>query len=1777
MASFLEDLGNWIMGVSDAASSEYGSILYEKPITTPRNDKVVNKEYENRLTASLQNDTNALLYHYRDKGDLTEAERANIDKKLAALSPSERLRAQFNLWAAHQKESQGVINNARALVASVKDSYEKGEAPSPEQERDMEYRNALNEETGVYGVGDLLGTASVVSQARESGEYYDLIGENPLSIIFGTALKGEVRNKLQEVLMEAPVYKRAEISKEVARRVAEVSVGDVGFGDQAQATDKILKGEYSSWDRIRDNVESLMNLAFFGEVNALTKGGVAITKPFAKRFAGYTEEAAKNTGFLKFLFSNESERMAEEGAVKGREVASSLERQEKITKKGTLNTLDQAELNSERSATRYNVEKNLKDIRVAEEYFGWKNGSTMSPVDGGVIRSILDGSDMALKDSFLKASFAADRFVTNALMTGSLKELKLKSPVDVVLDQPSLIILNDLSKSRKTVNVENVKESLSNYGYFKQTASEIEKDEIAETAIKKLQESGYYFLDNKGRIKTGEVSNLKNKITNIDVSTGELHLKNPEQVVDLIELGKKEKAVENLKTFYDKKSKAISRKLDGDWDRFFDRTGKSNKSFNTFSQMNPLADNSGAARAKAYYEAKNGEEYTSQGLDKNETLFGNSMPTNGENIAPMDRVELAREMLPDLNPEHASSKEIDTYIKKLTTQLEDLNASNVDISVSGTEQVVKCRFSGEGNSGYETLQEAKEAFDEIVDGFKNIGLVPDEIRIVGADLKGNLEAVQEGVTYSKYYLEMEHRNDIAHKLSPTGEMIERTAGLLDSTKLFRWFKKMIPKASVTQPNNFMRPLMAGFDRAVGFRTALFSKDAEELNSMVRKLNGGQQERVFNTLFNQNLEAVKASRQGNKFFGYSAVDLREMGLSDAEMAVISKVKDISSVEFEIKNLVNARKLSANGYKAVDTDLGSLIGKEINTASAARDVEDGVLSVLDIGSGKVINVANAELENYKLFKFATGNMKYFVAPKSFKPREINWHYDQTIGKLPGYTDMRLKEGLIYVEGPKGNTVGVTDSIKKAEDYIDALRTRAKEEAEAKGETFDESSFGYNWRTDRLSNIEREEGVSQASLMQSRDGIQLINVSAKDAYVNPLDAMTRGLSSSVEEAALNPLFEHAKRSFEVLYRDVLRDGVFPSSAADIIGNSPKANAARSFYDYFSRVTGAGDTIDIDKSYKAFVNYIGNNLGEKAVKNGGAMEWAYRTGEKAMYKAAKLDPLALSRRVTSAAYIQLSPIRQFFLQGAQFVNAFAVDPLSAHKLLWQVSTLALNSTNRVKIPEGMQHMADVMRKAGFLTMESNVSFISDAVNLAKGMKGPFGRLLEFSSHGAILGEKGQILFTACANYNKKVREFGEAWFNSRRNMDQFIQEVRIITGSQSPAERMPWENGLLGAVFQFAQSPWKMNQILFNRQLPLSTRLGITANELLVFGAGVYGTRLAYDNLLGNGFGVGLDEDTRYSIEQGLFGMLVSRAFGCKFDTNNFSPTNINDLVGWFVKAYGYTETEAGTWMAGNWTIKDREEHEKRGRYGSGNLFEKALNVVSAPVHGLYKYRFSPLIYDVMSLTGRGKEYDPKTIKDLLLDVGRIASGFNAAEKGWIAYTTGKYLDSRGAVLKEGVSNSAAIGIMMGLRPETTPEERKAAKKESAWKREDLGIPIVFKSTLKKLNKDFGEVNDLDNNAMFKRYLEAYRMMCVMWVDGDPYKQQKLDKFFKKELDAALKGHRSDAYVVTNWIKQYAHKSYAEFNEAYNNLKERDPEKAEKVLNAINRLAKEIGNTEE
>ena len=1178
--------------------------------------------------------------------------------------------------------------------------------------------------------------------------------------------------------------------------------------------------------------------------------------------------------------------------------------------------------------------------------------------------------------------------------------------------------------------------------------------------------------------------------------------------------------------------------------------------------MNPIADNSGSARAQAYKEAMDGEEFTSQGLDQTETILGNTLPTVGENKAPMSRAELVKNDLGDLASEYMSDTARAELEKKYVEQVRNLNGSNIDVSISGTEAVVKCTFSGHGNDGYKTIEEAREAITKYVDDLANIGVREPELKLVGADAKGNLEAVQEGVNYDKYYIQLEHRNDVTARYSVTGDLAEKVASIWDTTRLFRWVRDNVAKASTIYSDALIRPLISGLEKKSGFISKHFMQESEDLKKALKKLSNREIDNLFNILYEQNKMAVEASRKGETFSGFSAMELKAKGVSDAGVEALSRLNTLNQMSWEMKNLYNARKLSSMGFEAVSTtSRGRMIGKEVKAGSLADEFEEGVITVFDSSSGQLVKVESANANNYKFFKFASegiGDVKYFVTPLDAKKSAINWHYDQVIGKIPAYTEMRIKEGVIFVEN-EGKVVGVTDSIKKAEDYI-------------------AGRDGYSWRRDSFAAREKTGGVTQEGVMRRRDGIDLIDVDVNDVFTNPLKSMNSAVENAARNIAIGPVIEQAKRDFVKLYGDNLIKGEFPRSINEIIGNDAKANAARSMFNFLEKMTGVSQGVAVDSGYKALLFSFGERLGKLAHESGGFLEWAAKTGEKAMYAAARSNPLAWSRRITSAMYIGLNPIRQFFLQGVQFANAVAVDPRSAHELLIQVSSVLMSKTKLSNIPERYKHFGELCERAGILTTESSVGYVSDAVDFAHSMRGPFEKLVDIGSKGALFGEKGQQMFHAAALYNKYVREYGKEWFNVRKNFDKWVEEVRIMSGSQTPVERMPWEDGILGAVFQFAQSPWKMNQLLFNRQLPLSTRLGITANELLMFGGGTYGASLIYENLLGRGFGVDIDEETNDLLKEGLFGLAVNKLFGVKMDTKNFAPTNYGDLVGFFGRAFGYNETEMATWMAGKWTQEESDAHRRRMQRDDSSIATKALRTLSIPAAGFAQHRIGPLIRDVMSITGRGNPYDPKDMADLLLDIGRMASGFNQATKAYIAYTTGRYLNSKGATLKEGLDNRAALGLLMGLNPEVTREEYSKAFMETAWRDggERIGVSTAYKSCLQHLEREYGKVDDLDNNAHFKRDLEIMKILATTWVDGSPERQEKLDKYMSKELIKDAKGQKSDAYIVGSWIKRHAKKNAEEFSEALNKLKNKDPVKAEKVITALNKIANEKINKE-
>ena len=1753
--NILEDLGNWIMGVSDAAGTESGGFYMTEPITSPRSDKVKEKAIRDKVKNRISGNTNALKVFQLDE-NIPDEERDSINSQINNLSPVERAKAVLSYENAREEESQKYVNSARARLAEARARYEKGEAGS---EREREYREAIDQETGVYTTGDFLGVSNTISNISEAYDLYRISGESPAGAVLGAIFKGVNRGVIREKLADMTPEQRALAVEEVARIAAENSVLDVGYEDRLSFAEKIIDDKYTNKDITVDSAMSALDLMFGVEINALTKGSVAATAPFARRFAGFAGEAAKNAGFAKFAFSNKSAEMAEKGAVKAREIASSLERQEKITSKKTLSTLDEAELNSERAATRYTFEKDADVIRAAEEYFGWKNGKIMEPVEGGVLKGILEGSDMALKESFLKTSLAVDRTMSNMIESGILNSrIKLPDGVIMSVDSDLMKVLRELSTLREEVNVANIakivndeklavkiRDEINRAKHFLLTTDESGREIVNRRNVVVIQDNIIERLPGVNRSIRGEDKpfNFKGR----DAGTEDvITIKHENSEFENLKTGDRFRFTskdlsDNFKEYLDRKADILSRKLDGDWTKYFNRQTQ-DKPFNVISQMNPVAENTGSGRAQAFKEAMDGEEYTSQGLSREETILGNVFPTTGDAKAPMSRAELVKQDLSDLSVEFTSDAERARLEKEVVEQLSGLNGSNIDVSISGTEEVVKCTFSGHGNNGYTTVEEAREAITKYIDDLANIGVREPELKLVGADAKGNLEAVQEGVNYDKYYIQLEHRNDITARYSATGDLAEKVASIWDTTRLFRWVRDNVAKASTVYADALIRPLIAGIEKKAGFISKHFLDESVAFKKAFKKLENYEVDNLFNIIYEQNKEAVKALRKGEVFQGFSAAELKAKGVSDAGVEAMARLNTLNQMSWEMKNLDNARKLSALGYEAISTpSRGRMIGKEVKAGSLTNELENGSISVFDSSTGEVVKLDSSNFSNYNFFKFASespGEVKYFVTPAGAKKSAINWHYDQVIGKIPAYTEMRIKEGVIFIE-EEGKVVGVTDSIKKAEDYI-----AGKE--------------GFSYRRDIYAAREKTGGVTQEGVMRRRDGVDLVDVDVNDVFINPLEAMNRGVEQTARNVAIGPVIEQAKKDFVKLYSDNLVKGEFPKSINEIIGNDAKANAARSVFNFLEKVTGVSQGVNVDSGYKALL---------------------FSFGEKVMYSAARSNPLAWSRRITSAMYIGLNPIRQFFLQGVQFANAVAVDPRSAHELLIQVSSVLMSKTKLSNIPERYKHFGELCERAGILTTESAVGYISDAVDFAHSMRGPFEKLVDIGSKGALFGEKGQQLFHAAALYNKYAREYGKEWFNVRKNFDKWIEEVRIMSGSQTPIERMPWEDGILGAVFQFAQSPWKMNQLLFNKQLPLSTRLGITANELLMFGAGTYGASLVYDNLLGEKFGVGLDETTNEIIKEGLFGFSVNKLFGVKMDTKNFAPTNYGDLVGFFGRAFGYSETEMATWMSGKWSQEEEEAHKRRMQRDDSSVATKALRALSVPAAGFVQYRIGPLIRDVMSLTGRGNPYDPKDVTDLILDFGRMASGFNQATKAYIAFTTGRYLNSKGATLKEGLDNRAALGLLMGLNPEFTKEEYSKAFMETAWREsgEKIGITTAYKSCLQHLEREYGKVADLDNNARFKRDLEVLKIMATTWVDGSPERQEQLDKFMSKELIKDLKGQKSDAHIVSSWIKRYAKKSKEQFAEALANLKKKDPDKADKVITALNKLANEKINREE
>lgn len=1107
------------------------------------------------------------------------------------------------------------------------------------------------------------------------------------------------------------------------------------------------------------------------------------------------------------------------------------------------------------------------------------------------------------------------------------------------------------------------------------------------------------------------------------------------------------------------------------------------RDINVVTQDNPLglpkdgsqkAINDVLARQALNSDGEQKEVYTKMvesatGQTPEQVIASNNLPTLNDPSVPLDKESILN-VVRDYSSENITESSKIKLIEDIEKNFAKRAASNIDIDVEGPFLSIKTTLGSQEGKAFSSYSEAKAAIDNIIKDINEIGLRAPEFKVVG-ELEGEILDISKVSDYSNidnFYLQLNHNSDISFRMkNAEAEAADIVSSVFDSHPITRGMARNTLTNSAILPSDFIRPLMSGLEYGRGLAQKVFKSDFNEINNAIKALSNSDKQKILDTIIKGNISKKK----------FTPAELRSAGHTQKQIDAIYSVYNAHEKEWVLKNLLNARRLNKRGFRSLMVDDTRYYGRAVNNLEPSA-------SVYDLNSKSLMKLSDYKTKPY-VYEMANpieheGTVyRYAASINEPQTSVINPYFDDTIGKIEGYVEMRLKPNQVFLD-LDGKTIGV------AKTRLDAYE-RAKSIASSKGRDISDFKIRYSKESSGPT-----EGLREADLSVPREGIQFINQSAMDAIIDPFDSIRSGISKTIEDIQLEPIMDVAKRDFMTLYGDMVRNldgtvsGSFPQYIDQIKGAGREANRARKMFEYI-RTIEKNTFNEIDDLFKQQINTYAEIIGEKAVENGGFMANVYAKGEKALLAASRANPLQSARQATSIAYIVQHPLRQSLLQATQALNIVGIDPLGvvngdfvriAGEGLFGVSGLKANVSSKVA------PFVDIIDRIGLFNNQSTVGFVEEALRLQKG--GALKKaLIDYPALGAIYGEKFQQYCSAAALYSKYVRDNGIEWFSKKRNVDQFVEQLRIITGSQSKVEQFAYERNYFSLLMQFVQTPHKMMSMLFNKEIPAAMRTRIALTEAVFFGSGYYGYN-AIHKLVG---GIE-DADLSQAIERGIFGLTVNKLFGTVMQTENFSPTDFNGVIRGLIE----------------WTSGDK------------TLWEN----FSIPAVGLAQHRIAPVIKDFLAISGIIDNPDGKTLSDAVLDIGKISSGVAAAQRAYIAYTTGNYYNSKGEVIKSGLDGKQSFGILLGFQPETYKnvewDMRKALMEDRKGQTEEM--LKAYDAALTQVNDMFPPKSERTSVDEINRATRALSIMAASFVGNDPNKAVTLRRFTNNKLREIING---------------------------------------------------------
>ena len=1149
------------------------------------------------------------------------------------------------------------------------------------------------------------------------------------------------------------------------------------------------------------------------------------------------------------------------------------------------------------------------------------------------------------------------------------------------------------------------------------------------------------------------------------------------------------------------------------------------ENYNLVVQRNPVAGPSdGVTRAKNEQAAREALEAGKEGPmpetgnTPQETILQETLPGHEvEQLSPnpgadwLTTVKAQGVDVIDDATKAARIEETTQYVQAVR------NATHVNVTIDGTTENLRMVVSTKANTGHASIEAAKAQQKNVIADFAAYGIRPPEMNLVADTGDGVLRAVESEMPEgTKYYWQINHYTDLSGTLANTKEGSFANVTWSATNTFFEKIKEWVVSGSTWLSNNLTRAAYGGEEKAHGLLNKLFIEDGKKLKSMFNALPDKEEShaRIMEFLWKQN----KAQE---------VLDPVAAGLTEAEANVAHHIRVMNDNVWKMKNFNNARTLTANGFQMVRIKTAgkskNMIGKPTNPVRTGK--------VWDARYGIEVDAAALDGQaGLKWFEFPTEHKvngeivdaQKWVCDECIATR-INPYVDKTMGYIDGHVEMRFNDNArVFIRNSKGEAIAVAKDTLTAKHWM---------EQNLKGDPAHYSITGDKYGGDFISN----QGMKQ----EARKGIKLINGEASDFFEDPLEAMKKGIASNADETIMQPVREQFKRDFEALYGKYFKHGTFPRSKADLSSLAPPE--ALQQLNWANRVL--FKSVE-ETPWQSMMRNTAAKVIDHLAKTGDGASWIYKMADKMALERFRRGPIRALKHYTATAYIGLSPFRQLLVQGMQGLNALGVRIMSGdfNIMSSRWSDLMKHVYFGAKLDMKGKHggFFKVMQDIGQLSQEANHSLIQEALEISN-KEGMWGRFVKAcGTYGAGLGEKTQQWLHGSMLYDRFVKQYGKDWHNTRKLVDEFATQLRIITGSQSQMAKTKWETALvLDSLLQFCQSPFKNSQMLFDTTLPADLRRKLFLGQAVMFGSGSLGAYSVMGAINRIDPEQKMDEGTYAVVRDGLLGAMAFAATGHAMNVNNLAPSNYSEMAMAAMDVMFGADEAVLKDMAGEGVP---EYHKNKEKSIGERLGARFFNDI--PMFGFWNYRLKPV---AASLYGLGidafnKAPSDDIIKDLAelgTNILSIPSGGAGIIKAMVMANTGQYLSKKGTLLKDNMNGATTLFQAFGITPYTDREipgheaQADLNYRMTADKNPNSHITQAYDAVMLQMQNKYGAVKNWDSHETVARQFMAINYLANTWVNGDPEKMRALRTHVQRQLKLAANGDKNNYQWLYHLVK--------------------------------------------